>query len=252
MTGLISILLALNEGNEWGWISPQIIGLLALGFVLLALFVAIETRRNNPMLDLTLFRDRVFAAGTTSAVLNYIGVYSIVFMMPFYLIQGRGLSPEQAGLMLTAQPLLMAITAPISGILSDKVGSRLPSTIGMLLLSIGMFLLSTIQVNTSFTTIAIFLAIAGIGTGIFVSPNNSAIMGSAPRNRQGIASGILATARNMGMVLGVGMAGAFLSAAVQQSTNLIFPEVQAGFIMAGIITLIGCVASAIRGKENKG
>jgi EmrB/QacA subfamily drug resistance transporter len=250
MTGLISFLLALNQGNEWGWTSPVIIGLLLFGFLLLGVFVRIELRKKHPMLDLRLFRDRIFAAGTTSAILNYIGVYSITFMMPFYLIQGRGLNPEQAGLLLTAQPLMMAIIAPISGTISDKIGSRIPSTLGMFFLTVGMVLLSTIRVNTPLTTIIIFLAIAGIGTGIFVSPNNSAIMGSAPRNRQGIAAGVLATARNMGMVLGVGIAGAFLSANVQQSINLLFPQVRAGFVVAGIIAFMGCLASAIRGQEN--
>ncbi len=250
MAGLISLLLALNKGNEWGWTSAIIIGLLAFSIILLGIFIRLELKVLHPMLDLSLFRERLFAAGTTSAILNYIGVYSIIFLMPFYLIQGKGLNVEQAGIVLTAQPFLMAIAAPLSGSISDKIGSRVPSTIGMGLLAISMALLATINKDTSLYQVAIFLAIAGVGTGIFVSPNNSAIMGSAPRNRQGIAAGVLATARNVGMVLGVGMAGAFITTNAQQSSQLIFTGVQSGFIAAAIVALLGCLASAIRGKEN--
>ncbi len=163
------------------------------------------------MLDLSLFSKRIFSASAGSAVFIYIALYSVLFLMPFYLIQGRGLSPAQAGLLLTAQPLVMAVAAPISGTLSDRIGSRLPTTLGMAILAAGLYLLSRLGPQAPLSSVGIYLAIAGLGTGIFISPNTSALMGSAPRNRQGIASGIQATARNVGMVLGVGLAGAILT-----------------------------------------
>ncbi len=141
----------------------------------------------------------------------------------------------------------MAIAAPLSGIFSDKIGSRLPSTLGMAILAAGLLMLTRLDTQTSETYIAISLAICGLGTGIFVPPNNSAMLGSAPRNRQGIASGVLATARNVGMVLGVGMAGAFLTSGVQQSPDLLFHAIRSGFIAASIAAIVGCLTSAVRG-----
>jgi EmrB/QacA subfamily drug resistance transporter len=248
MAGLIALLLGLNQGSTWGWSSPAILGLFVIAFLLLGLFINIELHKPNPMLDLSLFRNRIFVAGAGSAVLNYVALYGVIFLMPFYLIQGRGLNPEKAGLLLTAQAFIMAISAPISGTLSDKIGSRVLSTLGMLILSAGLFMLTLLDGQTSQTSIILALGICGLGTGIFVSPNNSAMLGSAPRNRQGIASGVLATARNVGMVLGVGMAGAFLTSGIQQSTNLLYPAIHAGFLAASIAALLGCFASAVRGN----
>src|SRR5271157_2218881 len=253
MSGLVTLLLGLNQGQDWGWGSFPVIGLFAGALVLLALFVRRENRIENPMLDLSLFKQRIFSAATTSAVFNYVVLYSTLFLMPYYLIQGRGLDPAQAGLLLTAQPLVMAISAPISGILSDKIGSRLPATLGMFILGIGMALLSHLGPNTSQGYIILGLAVSGLGTGIFISPNTSALMGSAPRNRQGIASGVLATARNMGMALGVGLAGAILTTAMAgSSSSALYEGVNIGFYMAMGMALLSCLASAVRGSDKKG
>lgn len=249
MAGLVALLLGLNEGASWGWGSPIILGLIAGALVFLAIFVWWELRVPSPMLDLSLFRVTVFSLSTISAVLNYIALYSVLFLLPFYLLQGRGLNPAQAGLLLTAQPLIMAIAAPISGTLSDRIGSRLPATLGMLILAAGLFMLSRLNGQTSLTYIAISLAVCGLGTGIFVSPNNSALMGSAPRTRQGIASGILATARNVGMVLGIGLSGAILTSFLAGgAANGLFQAVQVGFIVAAGVAVAAAAASAARGK----
>ena len=211
--GLGTLLLGLNKGAEWGWTSMTVLFLLICAVAFLTAFIVIEKRSLNPMLDLNLFKKRPFSLTTTSAILNYIGIYSSIFLMPYYLLQGRGFSPAQAGLILTAQPLVMAVIAPISGTLSDRIGTRLPAVLGMLVLSTGLFLLSRLGPESEIITIMVALAVVGLGTGTFISPNNSALMGSAPKNRQGIAAGILATARNFGMVLGVGIAGAIFSTA---------------------------------------
>jgi MFS family permease len=204
------------------------------------------------MLDLSLFRRRLFSAAVASAVLNYICVNTITFLLPFYLIQGRGLSPAQAGLLITAQPLIMAIAAPLSGTLSDRIGSRVPSTLGMAILAIGLFLLSRLDPQSPMGHVAVALAIAGLGTGTFISPNSNALLSAAPRERQGIASGILATARSGGMVLGVGIAGAILTTVMahgQQigSASALFDAVSMGFFVASGIALLGVLTSVVRG-----
>jgi EmrB/QacA subfamily drug resistance transporter len=247
--GLFALMLALNEGHDWGWTSPAVLGCLAAAVVLLGAFLWLENRRPAPMLDLSLFRVRVFSAATASAILNYVCLYFVVFLMPFYLLQGRNLGPAQAGLYLTAQPIVMAIVAPISGSLSDRIGSRLLSTLGMLILAVGLFVLSRLGPTTPPGLTLAGLAVAGLGTGIFISPNTSALLGSAPRQRQGIASGILATARNVGMVLGVGLAGAILTTFTAAGGDaMLFSAITAGFLVASGLGLVGVVVSSVRGN----
>jgi MFS family permease len=172
----------------------------------------------------------------------------------FYLLQGRGFSPSQAGLILTAQPLVMAIAAPISGTLSDRIGSRVLSTAGMAIMTIGLILLSRLGPATPTGTILGSLAVFGLGTGVFISPNTNALMGSAPRNRQGIAAGILATARNSGMVLGVGMAGAVFTSILSMSAptdaaGSLFHAISVSFLFSACLAGLGILVSALRGKS---
>jgi EmrB/QacA subfamily drug resistance transporter len=252
MAGLVALLLGLNKGHDWGWTSPAILALLAGAAVLLITFVFLQRRISHPMLDLSLFRQRIFSAAVASATLNYISIYSLIFLMPFYLIQGRGLNTAQAGLLLTAQPLVMALAAPLSGTLSDRIGSRAPATLGMLILAAGLALLSRLGAQTPLGYVAAGLAIAGLGTGIFISPNTSALMGSAPRHRQGIAAGMLATSRSVGMVLGVGLAGAILTSLMHDtSAATLYKAIDAGILAASIAALASSLISATRGKEEK-
>jgi len=251
IAGLTSLMLGLNQGHVLGWTSPIILGLLITAGIFLAIFIALELRVPSPMLDLTLFRHPVFSLSTISAVLNYICIYAIIFLMPFYLINGRELSSSQAGLLLTAQPVVMAVVAPISGTLSDKFGARIPGMIGMGVLSLGMFMLSRLGSGTPLLVVGLSLALVGFGTGTFISPNNSALMGSAPRQRQGIAAGILATARNFGMVLGVGLAGAIFNTILHNhidpgSAEALFSAFQSTFLVASGIALIGVFTTGVR------
>jgi MFS family permease len=229
-----------------------VLGLLVGALILLAVFVLIERRFPAPMLDLTLFRVPLFSTSVVAAVLNYLCVYSITFLMPFYLIQGRGLNPAQAGLILTVQPVVMAITAPISGALSDRFGSRGPGMFGMGVLAGGMFLLSTLSPETGLWLVAVGLAVVGVGTGAFISPNTSALMGAAPRSHQGIASGVLAASRNFGMVLGIGLAGAiFTTHLAQNNPEALFKGVDAGFLAAGLVAILGVFVSAVKEKQEE-
>jgi EmrB/QacA subfamily drug resistance transporter len=252
--GLVALMIALNQGHDWGWTSPLTSGLLVIALALLTLFVQVERRRSAPMLDLSLFGSRTFSASAASALMNYACVYAVTFVLPFLLIQGRGLGTARAGLVLTAQPIVMAIVAPISGALSDRIGSRGLATVGMLLLAAGLVALGLLVADGSLTQIAAALALFGLGIGIFVSPNNSALMGAAPRNRQGIASGVLATSRNVGMVLGVGFAGAIFTTvtarAASPSAGLV-AGVRASLLSAAGVALVGAVTSAVRGETRR-
>jgi EmrB/QacA subfamily drug resistance transporter len=249
MSGLTALLLGLNKGADWGWKSPILLGLLVGAFILLFIFILIERHSLEPMLDMSLFKIHLFSVSVISAVLNYICLYSIMFLIPFYLIQGRGLNPAQAGLLLTAQPVLMAIAAPISGALSDKFGSRGPGMLGMSVLAVGLFILANIGAGTALSLVVLALAVAGAGTGTFISPNTSALMGSAPKPQQGIASGVQAAARNVGMVLGIGLVGAILTTHLTQNTaDALFKGIDTGFLVATGVAVFGIIMSAFKEK----
>lgn len=247
-TGLVALLIALNQGHDHGWTSPLILGLFAIALVLLASFLSVERRSPAPMLDLSLFRSRVLSAATASALLNYVCTYAVLFVLPFLLIQGRGLDTKQAGLVLTAQPIVMAMVAPLAGSLSDRIGSRILATSGMAVLAIGLVFLGSLAPHGPTHLLVAALAVIGVGIGLFTTPNNSALLGAAPRHRQGIASGVLASARNVGMVLGVGLAGAVFTTilarggpgALERGTAM------ALFVSAGIAAA-GAVIASIRG-----
>ncbi|HYM60050.1 MAG TPA: DHA2 family efflux MFS transporter permease subunit [Thermoanaerobaculia bacterium] len=245
--GLVVLLIALNLGHAWGWTSLPTLSLSAAAIILLAFFIGIERRKANPMLDLTLFGSRVFSAATVSALLNYISIFSATFVLPFLLVQSRGLGTRAAGLVLTAQPIVMAIVAPISGALSDRIGSRLLATLGMLVLAIGLALIAGCAATGSLASIAGGLAVAGLGVGLFVSPNNSALMGAAHRQRQGIAAGILATARNVGMVLGFGLSGAiFTTILANGGHEALVHGVEASLYAGAAVALLGAVTAFVR------
>lgn len=250
LCALVAFLFGLNQGHAWGWDAPAIWTLLILGLALMLGFIFVEQRVASPMLDLSLFRTRLFSAAVASAVLNYICANSVLFLMPFYLIQGRGFDPAYAGLLLAAQPIVMTISSPLSGALSDRIGSRTLGTLGMLVLACGAFLLSRLNDVSSAFDIAFGLALFGLGAGLFTSPNSSALMGSAPRHRQGIASGVMATARSMGMALGVGIAGAIFTTIQGGDARLTISAINAGLGVAAMVAVIGAATSAVRGSQH--
>lgn len=252
--GLVALLVALNRGHAAGWLSTEVIAPFAVAVVLLAAFVRIEGRTPHPMLDLSLFRSRMFSASAASALLNYVAVYHVVFVLPFYLLEARGLSASRAGLLLAIQSVVMAVVAPLSGTLSDRIGPRALTTVGMLLMAGGLGLLSLLSPSTPLWFLAASLALVGLGTGTFISPNNSALMGAAPPSRQGIASGVMAEARNVGMVLGVGLAGAVLSSGLARGDshdpNVLSQAAGASLFVAALVALAG-TATAFLGKTRQ-
>ncbi|MDO8689948.1 MAG: MFS transporter [Dehalococcoidia bacterium] len=254
VVGLGSLMFALSKGQDLAWTSAPIIGLFVVAMASIAIFLKIESAVRFPMLDLGLFSSRLFTSATVSACLNYLCVFSSLFLLPFYLVQGRGFTPGSAGILITAQPATMMVIAPLSGYFSDRIGSRLLSTTGMVFVAAGMFAYSKLGAQSSEPSMLLSLVLTGIGNGLFVSPNSSAIMGSAPRHRQGIAAGMVATARNLGMVLGVAISGAILStqlalqtAATGDPREAFFGAVRFTFMSIGFIAIAAAVTSSIRG-----
>lgn len=252
--GLFGLLLALNQGHHWGWGSPATLILGGASLAALVGFVLFERRARSPMLDLSLFRNATFSAATASAILNYVALFSVVFLLPFYLIQARQLSPSQTGLLLTAQPLVMSIAAPFSGTLSDRIGTRPLAIAGMSILALGLFFLSRLEVDTPLWHVPAALAVCGLGTGTFIAPNNSSLMGSAPRERQGIAAGILATSRNVGMVMGVGISGAIFTTVLRYQgpgPSAVAAAAAMGILGACLVALAGAGTSSVQKSRRK-
>lgn len=262
---LVAILLPLSYAEKVGWSNPYIITSLAVGILLFVAFLFLEKRLAHPMVDLSLFKNRLFSMSNLSALLNYVAMFSVVLLMPFYLQQLRGMPPSKAGLMLIPMPLTTMLIAPISGALSDRVDTRYISSLGMAITALGMWLLSNLNFESSNLTVVLALVTVGLGSGIFQTPNNSAIMGAVPPYRRGIASSLLAGMRNVGMVLGVAISGAVftgrqnylmkkLAAAGMAGAPLKIQaftgSIQLAFLVACGIALLAVFTSLVRGPAN--
>ncbi len=262
---MAALILPLNFGETTGWNSPEIIGLFALSAFLFAAFGYRETKAKAPMMDLSLFKNRLFTMSNISLLISFIAGFSITLIMPFYFQNLRGMSASLAGLMLIPQPIVTILVIPFSGRLSDKIDSRYLSSLGMLFVAVGMFLLSTLDINSTPLKSSLFLMLLGLGNGAFQTPNNSSIMGCVPAERRGIASGMLATMRNIGMVLGTAIAGTVFTARQNQLTAALKLRGIAGetlriqsftgafhttYIMAGCLALVAVLASMTKGPVN--
>jgi MFS family permease len=217
--GLIAVMVGITYGIQpyggqaMGWSNPRVIGELAGGVVLLAVFVAVELRVTDPMLDLRLFRLRAFVAGNVASLLGAIGRGGLQFMLVIWLqgiwlpLHGYDFSntPLLAGIAML--PLLAGflVAGPVSGLLSDRYGPRRFAVTGPLLTAVSLALLSMLPVNFSYVPFGLLLFAFGIGNGMFAAPNRAAIMNSLPPWRRGIGSGIASTFQNSGQVLSIGI-----------------------------------------------
>lgn len=253
MAGLASLFLLMGGVKRGQGVPVGHVLLLSVFLFSTGAFVVLELRRLEPMLDLRLFKSRFFSAATTSAMLNYIGYSTMAFMVPFYLVDGMGYGATHAGILITAMPLAMMIFAPFSGWLSDKIGPRIPASLGMALFAAGIFMVSRLESVPSGKEIIPRLVLAGMGLGFFSSANNSAIMGSVPSHRQGVANGVVSTARQLGIMLGVAISTAVFQAryplySILGKAGATTAAAQDAFLLAAAIVLVGVLTSLVRGK----
>lgn len=214
---LFLILLPLDLSASDGFPLPVFAILLCAGLALIMAFIMWEGKTANPMLNLSLFRNRVFSASLTAAVFNYAAQFMMAFLAPYYFQNVRQFSPMLTGLLYMPMPLATIVIAPLSGSFSDRHDSRLISSAGMGFMALGICMLAFLDTSTPWWYIVIGMVLAGAGSGMFQSPNNSAIMGSVPTEHRGAASGTLATVRNIGMVLGVALSGSIFNAGSAQA-----------------------------------
>jgi EmrB/QacA subfamily drug resistance transporter len=206
---LLALLLALTLGQGLGFTSPAILVLFTVWIIFLVLFILIELRISEPMVDLKLFSNRLFSVNLITGFATFVAIAGTLILIPFYLENVLGFNTQQVGLLLAVVPVFLGVTAPVSGALSDRLGTRPITVVGLLVLLLGYFFLSRLDSQTETVGFLLLFLPIGIGMGMFQSPNNSAILGSAPRARLGVASGLLSITRALGQTTGIALLGAF-------------------------------------------
>ena len=280
--GFISaFLLALNRGPKLGWTEPVIIGMGALAIVLFIGFLFVESRQRMPImeiqmrgirflrdhlpvLELTLFRNRMFSFANATNALQFLSQGAIVILLPFFLLEGRGFTATEAGLILITLPVVRLVVAPVAGWAADKAPSRIVSTFGLLVMTGAYFGLRSVGIDTPVALLVTLLLLEGTGSSIFGPGNNSAIMGSVPPSHLGTASGMIGTVRQISMATGIAVAGTLYAViqsneesrlleagvaaeeALSRSVTMGFQDV----LTIMVVTLVAAIfVSIMRGKD---
>jgi EmrB/QacA subfamily drug resistance transporter len=211
ITGLGTLTYALIEANTYGWTSPLILSLFAVAAVATALFIRVELRSSSPMLDLSFFRNRTFAAAATVAGLVSFGMFGVFFFLTLFLQNVQGYSALQMGV--RALPMTGAIifTAPIAGNLAGRIGPRIPMTVGLAVVGVGMLLMQRITPGMPYSALWWNLLLMGVGMGMVMTPMTAAVMNAVPRARAGMASATSNASREVGGVFGIALLGAIVT-----------------------------------------
>ncbi|RKD25905.1 multidrug MFS transporter [Ammoniphilus oxalaticus] len=261
--GMTAFLYTFSHAEDWGWQSGRFWSLFIVSAATLVVFYFWERRIRFPMLDFSLYRIPAFAIGNVTATLSFISLSCTTVMMPFYMQNVLQFTPSLTGYVMIAYPLTMAIVAPLSGGLSDKIGSYALTTGGLVINAIGFALLTGLGLESSAWVIAFHLMVFGVGAGMFHSPNNASIMGSVPKAKLGTAGGLNALVRNIGMVLGISASVSLFSyrfgnltdgsGSMLHLTADLAPQALRAlhlvFWVAAAVCMVGAFLSAVRMKK---
>ena len=278
---MTTFLLALNRGPILGWSEPLIIGFATVASVSFAVFMYVQSRpdmmvlqiqRNGvrflrerlPILELNLFLIRQFSASNATNTLQFITQGAIIILLPFFLLDGRGLTATQAGLILVTLPIVRLFVAPSAGWVADKVSTRVIATFGLMVMTAAYYGLSYIGVDTHVAILVTVLLSLGTGISIFEPGNNTALVSAVPPNRLGTASAMIATVRQVSQATGIAVAGTFfaviqsseesrLLAAGADEATAMAQSVTTGYqdvIAVLTVLLVAAIfVSALRGKD---
>jgi EmrB/QacA subfamily drug resistance transporter len=262
---LVCFLLALSHGYNWGYFSTRTLSLLGISVLTTAVFIRFETKIPHPVVEPSLFGIRLFTLPILSGVTLFMSLFTVVFLMPFYLIYPCGYTVEKVGLFMVVPFVFLFFVSPLSGSMYDRLGSRMLCTVGMTIMAAALFLLSGLRCGETPLPIIWRLALVGLGAAVFLPPNSSAAMTAVPSRRRGIAAGTVAAARNLGMVLGVALAGAIFNTCFHilsggLSLKVYRPELSPIFMSSfryairagGIVASTGAILAFLRGPESRG
>jgi EmrB/QacA subfamily drug resistance transporter len=208
--GLTALVLALVEGNQWGWGSPRIVALFVAAAVGLVAFVMLEQRVRTPMVEFAFFRSRTFLGANTAALIVSFAMFAMFFFIALYMQGILGYSPVQAGVRFLPATGMVIVVAPIAGRLADRIGSRPLIAVGLTVVAVALFLLTRIDTGTGYGDLLPAFLLMGLGLPLTISPMSTAAMNSVSRDKAGVASGILSMNRMVGGTLGVAALGALI------------------------------------------
>lgn len=249
---------ALNYGQNIGFDKPIVLMEIFIAFISLIAFVYVEKKQEHPLLQIDIFKNKLFTVSIICAFISFVAIFCSNIILPFYLQYVKGFSPAQAGVILMVYPLILSIVAPISGHLSDKIGSEFLTFIGLILTSLGLFLMSLTNEATSTYLLIIFIGIMSLGNGMFQSPNNSLVMSQVPKNKLGVAGSINGLVRNLGMICGIAFStillynrmsykiGYHVTDYVNNRSDIFIYGMHIVYTWAGIICMIGAALTAFR------
>lgn len=240
----------------------QAVGIAVVALTTGGYFFWFESHTAHPILDLALLRVRLFSLPVAAATILFAGLFTIVFLTPFYLLHPAGYAVEKAGLLMMVPFVLLSVISPLSGALADRMGSQFLCSLGMLLLSAALFAFSLLGPKANVVQLVWRLALVGLGIALFLPPNGAVAMGSVPPHQRGTASGMVATARNFGMVFGVALAGTvfnliFTRLTGGESLKVFRPELTPHFMAAfktamqvgSGMTAVGVGVAYLRGRD---
>jgi EmrB/QacA subfamily drug resistance transporter len=265
---LTALLIALTLGIQFNFTSPPIIFLFCLFLVGVAIFFWWERRAKNPVLDFTLFKNRVYNFSVLSAMMQSLALFAVNFLIVFYLQGVLGYDPLKAALLLIPLPIMTSIIAPFGGNIADRIGARIPATIGLLIQGAALIWFMRLSPTTPYWQTAVGLGLMGFGGGLFYPPNTSAAMNASPQNRLGIASGTLATLRQAGMVTSFALALAVAASSLPRDVMMqlfvgnnvtlgsapmraFVTGMHSAFLVSTVLVLIAAGISFVRGKEDR-
>ena len=270
--GFALLTVVLSFSPEWGWASARLLACLAVGTVALVGAALVERRAPRPIIDFALFRERVLVSSLGSLTLATLALFAVSFMLPFYFEELRGFSVEKSGLLLTPLPLTIAVVAPVSGSLADRIGSRWLAAAGLAVACLGLLCLARLDAGSTLGEVIGCLVLTGVGQGMFQTPNARALMNAVPPGEEGEASGLLATGRVVGQSLSVALAGAIFAglggasagrALAATPAGAVAPEdisaLQQAFLtgfkgalmVCAVVAAAGLLATLIRGEERQ-
>jgi len=206
--GIGAMVLALIEGNDWGWGSSRIIGLFALSALGLLAFILTERRVRFPMVEFSFFRSRQFVGTNGIAFVVSFAMLAMFFFMALYMQNILGYSPLEAGIRFLPSTVVIIVAAPIAGRLTDRIGARVPIVVGLTLVAIALYLQSRVTIDTGYSYLLPAFALMGLGIGLTMSPMSTAAMNAVQETKAGVASGILSMSRMVGGTFGVAAVGA--------------------------------------------
>ena len=209
--GLLTLSLSMTSMQLYGLTSPQALGLLGISILSLVAFVWVERTVRSPMIDLSLLANSYMSSALFTGFLTFVSIAAVVLILPFYLELVMGLNQQEVGMLMAVVPIVLGILGPLSGILSDRVGTRPVSIVGLVLLIIGYLSMTRLTTTSQPFDFILALLPVGMGMGIFQTPNNTAIMNAAPRKRLGIASGMLSMSRTLGQSTGIALLSTYFA-----------------------------------------